>query len=128
MTSKFSCTFLLFGPQVSICMHACTHTVTPFMHELDFACKYVFRHNSMMHAYACCTCKLISPCTRQLCFFSHWLKNPIFRRFHFTSLMHHFSTPRTRMCSLDQCSISCLFPTPFASLHYGLLQQKASGL
>ena len=31
----------------------------------------------------------------------------------FTSLMHHFNTPRTRMCSPDQCSISCLFTPPF---------------
>ena len=30
-----------------------------------------------------------------------------------TSLMHYFNIPRTRMCSPDQCSISCLFTPPF---------------
>ena len=49
--------------QVCICMHAHT-TVTPFVQELDIACKNVLiSHNSMMHVYACCTCNLINPCT-----------------------------------------------------------------
>ena len=41
-------------------MHAHT-TITPFMHDLDLACKNVLiSHNFMMHVNACCTCNLIS--------------------------------------------------------------------
>ena len=47
---------------------------------------------------------------------------------HFTSLMHHFNAPRTRMRSPDQCSIY-IMPVhsslpPFASSYYRLLEQK----
>ena len=50
----------LFEHQVRICMHVHT-TITPFMHDLDIACKNVLiSHNFMMHANACCTCNLIS--------------------------------------------------------------------
>ena len=52
-------------------VHACMlvrswhTTVTTFMHDLDIACKNVMIiHNSMMHAYASCTCNLISTCTK----------------------------------------------------------------
>ena len=69
----------------------------------------------MMHAYACSTCNLISTCIMSL------LKNPIIQM---TSLMHHYNTPRTRMRSPDQCSLPHPPPHPFASLYYGLLQQK----
>ena len=46
--------------QVCVCVHVHT-TVTPFVHELDIACKNVLiSHSSMMR---CCTCSLISTCT-----------------------------------------------------------------
>ena len=106
-------------------MHAHT-TITPFMHDLDIACKNVLiSHNFMMHAYACCTCSLISTCTM---FPLTLAKKPIIQMTSHDSLMHHYNTPRTRMRSPDQCSISYLFtpppPQPFASSYYGLLQQK----
>ena len=86
-------------------------------------------HNFMMHANACCTCNLISTCTKVI---SHWLMNPIIQMTSLYSLMHHYNTPRTRMRSPDQCSISPPPPPPpppphhqpFASSYYGLLQQK----
>ena len=88
-------------------------TITPFMHDLDIACKNVLiSYNFMMHANACCTCNLISTCTKELCFLSHWLKNPIIQMTSLDSLMHHYNTPRTRMRSPDQCSISYLSPPP----------------
>ena len=51
------------------CVYACTHTtITPFMHDLDIACKNVLiSHNFMMHANACCTCNLKSTCIIILC-------------------------------------------------------------
>ena len=53
------------------------------------------------------------------------VKNPIVQMSHFTSLMHHFNTPRARMCSPDQCSTyhASKLP-PFASSYYKLLEQK----
>ena len=54
----------LFERLVRICMHAHT-TITPFMHDLHIACKnMLISHNFMMHANACCTCNLISTCTK----------------------------------------------------------------
>ena len=44
------------------CVYACMPitTITPFMHDLDIACKNVLiSHNFMMHANACCTCNHI---------------------------------------------------------------------
>ena len=49
------------------CVYACdAHTtITPFMHDLDIACKNVLiSHNFMMHANACGTCNLINTCTK----------------------------------------------------------------
>ena len=90
-------------------MHAHT-TITPFMHDLDIACKNVLiSHNFMMHAYACCTCSLISTCTM---FPLTLAKKPIIQMTSHDSLMHHYNTPRTRMRSPDQCSISYLFTPP----------------
>ena len=41
--------------------HAGMHTTVRYcMHELDIACKHVLiSHDSMIHAYACCTCNLM---------------------------------------------------------------------
>ena len=106
-----------------VCMHAHT-TITPFMHELDIACKNVLiSHSSMMHAYACCTCNLISPCTKKLCFLSHWLRYPIIQMI---SLMHHFITARTGMRSPDQCSISCLFTPTFCKFALWVVATKGA--
>ena len=106
-------------------MRACTHNPLHYScTELYIVCKNVLiSHNWMMHAYASCTCNLIVHVQSNICFFTHWLKNPIIQM---TSLMHHFNIPRTRMCSPDQCSISCLFTPPLlpVSQYYGLLQQK----
>ena len=47
--------------------HVCIYTqlLLHFMHDLDIACKNVLiSHNFMMHANACCTCNLISTCTK----------------------------------------------------------------
>ena len=85
-------------------MHAHT-TITPFMYDLDIACKNVLiSHNFMMHANACCTCNHIM-------FPPTLAKEPHYSD-DLTSLMHHYNTPRTRMCSPDQCSISYLFTSP----------------
>ena len=50
MSQGNQCLINSFERQVLICMHAHT-TVTPFMHDLDIACKNVLiSHSSMMHA------------------------------------------------------------------------------
>ena len=48
------------------CIHACMLTqLLHHSHDLDIVCNNVLiSHNSTMHAYACCTFNLISPCTK----------------------------------------------------------------
>ena len=98
------------------------HAHTPFMHDLDIACKNVLiSHYFMMHAYACCACNLISVCTFLLILAneSHYSDDVP----HLVSLMHHYNTPRTIMRNPDHCSISYLF-TP---THTNLLPVRIMG-
>ena len=104
------------------CVYACMHahtTVTPFMHELDIACKNVLTsHSSMIHAHTCCTCNLVSPCTKKLCFLSQWLKKTIIQMIslHFTNASLQYSKNRN----------ACLFTPPFCKLALWVVATKGA--
>ena len=106
-------------------MHAHT-TITPFMHDLDIACKNVLISHSMHMLAALVTLYKV------LKFLLTLAKEP-HDSDDFTSLIHHFNTPRTRMHSPDQCSILCLFthrptPNPFCQFILWVVAEKgASG-
>ena len=80
----------LFERQVSVCLYAHT-TVAPFMHDLDIVCKNVLT--------------LISTCTNKLCFFSHWLKNPIIQMTSLDVTNTSLQYSKSKIACPDQCSI-----------------------
>ena len=105
---------------VRIILHAYT-----FMHDLELACKNVLiSHNSMMHAYVCSLCNLISTSTRNLRFFSHGRKNPIIRM----SLLHFTNNASLHVLQVPEW-VSCQFTPLFCQLILWVFMTKgASGL